>query len=76
MYGKDVPEPEAVHCTKWFNNPLTRVAYNCNRYGSTHSDLENLSRPVNSLYFAGLCLYKYVHVFITNLKLDILIKGI
>ena len=53
MYGKEVPEPEAIHCTKWHNNPLALGAYHCLRYGCTHSDLENLSRPVNSLHFAG-----------------------
>ena len=57
MYGKDIPEPQAIHCTKWHSNPLTFGAFHCLRYGSTLSDLESLSRPVNSLHFAGCLFY-------------------
>ena len=56
MYGKDVPEPEAIHCSKWSTNPLTLGSYPVLNYGTTRDDLKNLTRPVDNLHFAGLIL--------------------
>lgn len=53
MYGDKVPEPKKVHCTKWFSNPYTLGAYHCIVNDVTRADLNNLSRRVRNLYFAG-----------------------
>ena len=53
MYGNDVPEPKSVSCTKWYTNPLTLGSFHVIRNGVTSDDLENLSRDIGNLYFAG-----------------------
>ena len=53
MYGSQVPEPEAIHCTKWYSNPLARGSFHIMRNGCSPADLKNLSQQVRNLYFAG-----------------------
>ena len=53
MYGPQVPEPEAIHCTKWYSNPLARGSFHIMRNGCSPADLKNLSQQVRNLYFAG-----------------------
>ena len=53
MYGDKVPEPEAIYCTKWASNPLALGSFHCMRIGATHADIENLTRGIRNLHFAG-----------------------
>lgn len=58
MYGQQVPEPEAIYRTKWYNDALTLGAYHSIRANVTTDDLNNLSRAVNNyLLFAGCFTY-------------------
>ena len=59
MYGKDTPEPKSVGCTKWFKNPLTLGAFHCIRNGVTSENLENLSRDIGNMFFAGTLQFFY-----------------
>ena len=54
MYGENVPEPEAIHCTKWASNPFALGSFHCMRIGATRADLENLKRGIRNLHFAGI----------------------
>lgn len=56
MYGEDVPEPEAIHCTKWAIDPQALGSFHSIRTGTTSTDLENLSRGIRNLQFAGTVL--------------------
>ena len=53
MYGDNIPEPKKVHCTKWFTNPLMLGSYHVIRPGTSRTDLDNLSRGIRNLHFAG-----------------------
>ena len=53
MYGANVPEPEAVHCTKWFTDPLSLGSFQAIRAGVTLADLNNLKRGIRNHHFAG-----------------------
>lgn len=59
MYGEHVPEPEDIHCTKWYSNQLALGSFHSLRTGTTAADLENLSRPIRSLHFAGTLLIPF-----------------
>ena len=66
MYGANVPEPEAVHCTKWFTDPLSLGSFHAIRAGVTRDDLKNLKRGIRNLHFAGyylLVAYSYTSMY-------------
>ena len=54
VYGADIPEPDAVHVTRWGSDPYSRGSYSYVAVGSTGKDYDTLALPVaRCLLFAG-----------------------
>ncbi|MFN3982991.1 MAG: flavin monoamine oxidase family protein, partial [Caldilinea sp.] len=54
IYGDAIPEPEAVHITRWLSDPFARGAYSSLAVGATPGDRAALAAPVaGRLFFAG-----------------------
>ena len=54
LYGASIPEPEAVHISRWLSDPFARGAYSSLAPGATPDDRAALAAPVaGQLYFAG-----------------------
>ena len=54
IYGAAIPEPEAVHITRWLADPFARGSYSSLAPGATPNDRAALAAPVaGRLFFAG-----------------------
>lgn len=62
MYGSDVPEPESVSRTKTYSNPLSLGAFHSIVAGVNSTDIENFSRGIRNLQFAGE--YRFGHLYV------------
>lgn len=66
MFGDDIPEPVAVHVTRWRDDPYSLGSYSYLPIGATPEDMSELGQPVGErLLFAGEAteplLYATVH---------------
>ena len=53
MYPGKIVDPKKIFRSKWYNDPFTAGSYTFLSTNSKLTDIEELAKPQNQIYFAG-----------------------